>query len=125
MFYKRKGKLIPCSNSLNGGYKRAYLRGKRFEQHRLAYYIMTGHWPNIIDHINNDKSDNRWVNLRNSNHSLNGYNRSDKTSGVIFCKTRNKWRVTDCNNHLGYFDEFEEALNCKNKFRQKVFECAD
>jgi HNH endonuclease len=36
---------------------------------------MTGQWPKCqIDHINNIKSDNRWINLREANNQLNHYN---------------------------------------------------
>lgn len=43
--------------------------------HRAAWAYMTGAWPsNLIDHINNIGTDNRWANLRASDRSQNGQN---------------------------------------------------
>lgn len=46
-----------------------------FKAHRLAWVIMTGHWPQEIDHVNCNKSDNRWSNLRDCTRKQNSANR--------------------------------------------------
>lgn len=43
--------------------------------HRLAFFLETGVWPDLVDHINGDKQDNRWCNLRVASNSLNAFNR--------------------------------------------------
>ena len=50
--------------------------GKRsYSAHRLAWLWMTGAWPKSdIDHINRDKSDNRFSNLREATKSENKAN---------------------------------------------------
>lgn len=59
---------------------------------------MTGSWPSMfIDHINIDKSDNRWCNLREADRFDNAYNikprKYNKSGyvGVSFQKKTNKW----------------------------------
>jgi hypothetical protein len=60
--------------------------GKRMYAHRLAVLAMTGEFPpDVVDHINGDKSDNRWGNLRSCTQSVNmenrqGHQRNSKTS---------------------------------------------
>lgn len=61
---------------------------------------MTGEWPNVIDHINGKRDDNRWENLRNGDKTVNAHNRrtpsANSTSGylgVSFERDRNKWKA--------------------------------
>jgi hypothetical protein len=72
-----------------------------------------------IDHINNDKTDNRLVNLQlisqRENTSKDKKNGTSKYVGVSWCKPRNKWvaqiAIDDKKKHLGYFtDEYEAHL---------------
>lgn len=58
------------------GYWMLKFRGRRYQQHRLAWLYMTGDWPRgDIDHVNGDPLDNRWVNLRDVSKSVNQQNR--------------------------------------------------
>lgn len=56
-----------------------------------------GHWPDVIDHINHDTTDNRISNLRNCSHKENVRNTtstkgsSSKYLGVYFDASRQKW----------------------------------
>ena len=60
--------------SYDNGYERMGIQGERYMNHRIAYLYMTGEEPEIVDHINQDRSDNRWSNLRASNFSQNNHN---------------------------------------------------
>ena len=54
------------------GYMRTKINSVEYRLHRLAWLYMTGSFPTgVIDHINRDKTDNRWSNLRDCNHSDN------------------------------------------------------
>jgi hypothetical protein len=88
--------------------------------HRIAWLYMTGEMPTCdIDHINGDRADNRWANLRLATRSQNNANakrRADNTSGfkgVTFNKRRNGWqaqiKLTGRNYNLGCFITPEEA----------------
>lgn len=66
------------------GYRQMGLDYKKFLEHQLVFLYMIGEWPDgEVDHINGDKSDNRWDNLRDVTKSQNGHNkpvsRSSKT----------------------------------------------
>lgn len=58
------------------GYVRVVLGRKSYLAHRVGFYLMTGRWPfDELDHENRIKHDNRWVNLRETDHSGNMMNR--------------------------------------------------
>ena len=115
-------KIGDIAGCLNGfGYRRLKICGERFVAHRLAWLIMTGEWPDHeIDHINQDKDDNRWVNLRAATHSENNINTplimANNTSGyrgVSWHSQRSKWLAQIAKNgrhyHLGLFETKEDA----------------
>ena len=58
------------------GYRQLGLDYKKYLEHTLAFLYMTGEWPpNEVDHINRDKSDNRWENLKLATRSQQGHNK--------------------------------------------------
>jgi hypothetical protein len=108
------------------GYIHISVDMKKYLAHRLAYFYMTGEWPkSVIDHINGDKADNRWANLRPATISQNTWNsnKSSKNSsgykGVSFSKSKKKWTARISKNYhlhiLGYFDTKEEAIEAHKK----------
>lgn len=76
------------------GYFRGPIFGRNFRAHRVAWAIETGEWPAQIDHINGDRSDNRFCNLRASSPAENAKNKrlnSNNSSGVLGVS----WSVRD------------------------------
>lgn len=92
----------------------------RVSAHRLAWFMMTGTWPRQdVDHINGNRADNRFANLREASRQENLRNmkrRSSNTSGykgVSWSKIMKKWKAQIRNGItnmvIGYFDSPEQA----------------
>lgn len=107
------------------GYVRIALFGMCFQAHRLAFFFMTGKLPPAdleVDHINGDRADNRWVNLRLVSHAVNMQNSripKHNTSGhpgVLYVKANRKWAARISVNgrmvQLGEFIEKQDAIEC-------------
>lgn len=77
------------------GYVAINVDGVKCRAHRLAWLYMTGNWPvDMVDHINGQKNDNRWVNLRAADMAVNQQNQhrahADSKTGVLgVFETRN------------------------------------
>ena len=108
--------------SFSHGYSRLRIMGRDYTAHRVIWCWMTGEWPeNDIDHANMDRSDNRWLNLRNATRSQNMANikaHKDSTLGIKGVavhkysgriKYRARIRRNGQNISLGLFDAPELA----------------
>jgi len=104
------------------GYIRLSVFDQKYYAHRLAFIYMTGECPDLVDHINNIGTDNRWSNLRGSCKSRNALNplntrRFSKTgiTGVYqlapgrFMAQSGAVRRATGNGYLGTFPTAEDA----------------
>lgn len=102
------------------GYVRVTFEYCRFMAHRLAWLHVTGEWPSDkIDHRDLDRSNNRWVNLREATQSQNCANapltrrNTSGFKGACFDKSNGKFvasvRFQGRHVHLGYFQTAYEA----------------
>lgn len=109
----RKGSVAGTLKS--DGYIVIRLHGKRYYAHRLAWFYKTNTFPEVVDHINLDKADNRWVNLRACNQSQNQFNSLPRNAlgvkGVGKRGNRYQAKITVYGKfyHLGCYDTLEEA----------------
>lgn len=125
----KAGDIAGCIKT-DSGYVVINIDGKSYRAHRLAWFYVYGVWPKQkIDHINNIKSDNRILNLREASNSENGWNigapatNTSGVKGVCWDKQTRKWRaqcwVSGKHYVLGRFASIDEAAMVVARFREK------
>ena len=100
-----------------------------YKAHRLAFLYMTGNFPlNDVDHINGNKSDNRWENIRDVSKCINLQNRKGPASNsklklLGVNKQGTKYKAQIClfgkKKHLGMFSSPEEAHKVYVEYKEK------
>lgn len=106
------------NTSLSNGYEYVQINGCSLKVHRLAFFIMMGYWPKCVDHIDGNRSNNVWSNLRESDVRKNGLNykrhRNGRIVGASYHKQLHKWVARATNNNgrmiaLGVYNTEKEA----------------
>ncbi len=134
LFWKESPKYdIPAGteagSSHSSGYWEIGCDGKSWLRHKLIFALFTGEWPDMIDHEDQDRTNDRFENLRPSTKILNGHN-SDVVRGLIpyrgvsYDNGRRKYasymRYDHKRKFLGYFKSAEEASDAYQKYRKEV-----
>jgi len=96
---RKHNKPAGCVYSCHG-YRLIHIGGKNHRSHRLIWLWVYGEWPSgEIDHIDQNKINNRIENLRDVTTSINQRNakkRADNTSGISgvhFDKGSGRWQA--------------------------------
>jgi hypothetical protein len=108
------------------GYRVVKVLGRKFKTHHVVWYLCKGRWPEMnLDHINGDKLDNRFENLRELSHEQNlrsfaSIRGAIPFRGVCFDKATSKFSAqAGCNSkqkHLGYYDTAEKAALARDMY---------
>ena len=114
---KVQNKAIKAKN--HKGYTVIRIARKEYMAHRVIWMLMTGEDPgrDLIDHINQDKSDNTWSNLRRVGHSDNQIN----NGAPCYHRQGNRWvaRVSYKNKLVlyKYFVEEQDAIDAVSSIK--------
>ena len=101
LFTRRSTGKIASTNA-GDGYVGINLNYRCYRAHRMAWLYMTGDMPKgHIDHIDGDRTNNRWSNLRDVPISINNTNR----------------RTAYRNNKIGLLGVVEEVRSGKTMFK--------
>lgn len=106
----------PAGRLNKRGYVEVTLKSFTMRAHRLVWFVTHGTWPDCIDHIDRNRSNNRPHNLRECTVQENNFNRrpiggASKFKGVVLY--RGKWcaniRIDGKKRWLGTFSDQEAA----------------
>lgn len=116
MFYDKQGKRIGSYYESAGGYGLIGLKSKVYSTSSLAWLYMTGNWPKYqIDHIDTNRANDKWDNLREATISQNACNRkrridcSSGIKGLYFNKRYSRWEVSVTLNGVKHNTTFGES----------------
>lgn len=108
---------------LMNGYLKLAIDNKKYYAHRIVWVLTKNEWPQYIDHINGNRSDNRIENLRNVSRSQNQRNLKlsvRNTTGFIGVTqdSRNghyiaQVKIGEKHIHLGSFKNLNDAVEAR------------
>lgn len=110
------------------GYRVIQIDKKKYRAGRLAFLYMTGSWPNkTVDHRDRDKTNDKWVNLRDVGQTEQNFNRKisrNNKSGITGIRRRaGKWlasiQVDGKQINFGRFDRLEDAIEARKEGEKK------
>lgn len=121
--YRKPAGSLAGDKKKDSGYVLIGVDRVRYRAHRLAWLYMTGAWPSYqIDHIDGDRSNNRWENLRDATQQQNSANMRRRSSNLCGVKGVSRycgssgyvsWRahifVNGKTMYLGCFSTVDEA----------------
>lgn len=113
---KGAGFVGTVAGSPSNGYLTIMIDGKNYRCHRLAWLYVHGEFPEgHLDHINQNKTDNRISNLRVATKKQNAENTGIQSNnksgyrGVFWNSQKSKWHAKIKHHgkttHLGFFDD--------------------
>ena len=110
------------------GYLCIGVSGGRYRAARLAWLWMTGEWPPSgfqIDHINRNRTDDKWSNLRLVTWSEQQFNKgtpkNNKTGHTgVFITPKGRYGASCGRKYLGVFKTIEAALSARNAYIEET-----
>lgn len=120
----------PVGSKTANGYLESKINGKGFKVHRMVFLLHHGWLPEMVDHIDGDRTNNAIENLRAATAQNNKFNQklykcnTSGVKGVSWNKEHNKWSAQISYNRrkkfLGRYDTVEEAAEVVDLARRMV-----
>lgn len=110
------------------GYYTGTVLGKGVKAHRVIWAMTYGEWPDVIDHIDGDRSNNTIKNLRSTDFAGNARNaklRADSPSGRVgvYQRRNGVWsariQADGQEKHLGSFSSFAAACAAREQAEER------
>jgi len=123
MMWKRNGVTKKVENKVNcpQGYCNVGFKGRTIKYHNIKWILMFGTIPkgHTIDHIDRNKINNKFENLRLATDTQQAINREcqENKKGYYFNKARNKWMTQiSINSKRIYLGLFTTELEARQAF---------
>ena len=121
-----KGKKAGCLDKRPNGYLLVRWNNLLYQAHRLIFFYHNGYWAeNDIDHIDQDKHNNRIENLRevsrqcNARNSIKKSNNKSGVTGVCWVALTQKWQASlvigGKSKYLGQFEDKSDAVLARHR----------
>ena len=118
----------PAGHQTKRGYINVRVDGRMYKAHRLIFLFHHGYMPELVDHIDCDRTNNHIDNLRACSKSQNGMNRAGsygKAASRNVYKRGNKFQVhmkrEGKPHYVGTFNNLNEANDAAAAARSKLF----
>ena len=121
------------AGTVHRGYLVVRFQGKSYPLHRLCWLLATNQDPGdlMIDHIDGNRLNNVFANLRLCSNAQNGMNRSATKAnklgvkGVCWdakaCKYKAHIQINGKKKHIGNYADLESAVNARRSFEAEIF----
>lgn len=120
---------------IKGGYRQVTFthEGVRYKElvHRVIWALHYDCWPELLDHIDRDPTNNKIENLRVANKKFNSINSGvpknnvSGVKGVCWHKQANKWTAQIKNDqkkvHLGTFEDLQDAVSARLQAEKRLW----
>lgn len=127
MFHRPKNDKEAMIEVTKDGYFRGQCCGRRFQAHRVVWFLLNGYWPKddeYIDHIDGNRANNAGGNLRIVSASENQQNRNHEDIAGGYFESRvgryhSRIKIDGRVFFLGYFDSPEDCRLAYGIAKQK------